>query len=191
VTTPPGDDEHRIGRPGPSWTGTPDGDARGGSNEAAAAADAADRAVQPPPGPEGFEIAPFWRRLAGFVLDNIAVGIVSTVVAAIFGLSPAQSVIDYVVMLLFQVAYFWVFNSLGWSPGKRVLRMRIVTVEGGVPRAERGFARTVGSLLSTVALLVGYLWALRDAHNRTWHDKMAGTFVVIAPQDESEFDRKP
>lgn len=188
MTTPPSDDEHRVGRPGPSWTGAPDGDARPVSAEAV---DAARKAEPPPPAPEGLEIAQFWRRLAGFVLDNIAVGIVSTVVAAIFGLSPAQSVVDYVVMLLFQVAYFWVFNSLGWSPGKRVLRMRIVTIEGGVPGAERGLARTVGSLLSTAALLIGYLWALRDVHNRTWHDKMAGTFVVIAPPDEHEFDRRP
>ena len=79
---------------------------------------------------------------------------------------------------LFQLGYHWLWNSLGWSPGKRVFGLRIVTFEGGAPGLGRGFARTAGTLLSLVLLVAGYFWAAWDRRGQTWHDKIAGTYVV-------------
>jgi uncharacterized RDD family membrane protein YckC len=62
--------------------------------------------------------------------------------------------------------------------------LRIVTEDGGVPGIDRGFRRTVMSLVSQLVLFGGYLWALRDARNQTWHDKAGGTFVVVAPVED-------
>ena len=77
-----------------------------------------------------------------------------------------------------QVLFYWLWNAIGWSPGKRVLGLRIVTAEGTPPGVMRGFARTIGMLLSFLALGLGHLWAFRDGRRQGWHDKLAGTYVV-------------
>jgi uncharacterized RDD family membrane protein YckC len=129
----------------------------------------------------GLTIASFWRRLAGFAVDLVVLGVVLMALSVMLGLSPVLSTTDYIISVLFQVAYYWLWNSIGWSPGKRVVGLRIVSEEGDRPGAERGFARTVISVVGQLALFIGYLWALWDARTQTWHDKMAGTYVVVAP----------
>jgi uncharacterized RDD family membrane protein YckC len=36
------------------------------------------------------------------------------------------------------------------------------------------------SLVSAIALLIGYLWMLWDSEKQTWQDKVARTYVVPA-----------
>jgi len=131
-------------------------------------------------------LAGFWMRAGALFMDNLLVTVISAVLTVLIGLSPAQSVVDYLLSLALQLGYFWIWNSLGWSPGKRAVGIRIVDAEGLPPGAERGFRRTVGSLVSVFGLFIGYLWALWDPRKQTWHDKMAGTFVVVAPVEEEE-----
>ena len=125
-------------------------------------------------------------RAGALFMDNLLVIVISAFVTVLVGLSPTESVVDYLLSLALQLGYFWVWNSLGWSPGKRAVGIRIVDLEGLPPGAERGFRRTVGSLVSVFGLFIGYLWALWDPRKQTWHDKMAGTFVVVAPVEEEE-----
>jgi hypothetical protein len=40
--------------------------------------------------------------------------------------------------------------------------------------------RAFGYLVSTGALLLGFVWALVDSDGFTWHDRMSGTFLAIA-----------
>ena len=42
----------------------------------------------------------------------------------------------------------------------------------------RAFVRWLGSILSALALFLGYFWMLWDPEKQTWHDKMAGSVVV-------------
>jgi uncharacterized RDD family membrane protein YckC len=77
-----------------------------------------------------------------------------------------------------QVLYYRLWNTIGWSPGKRLLGLRIVTSNGAAPGVMRGFARTVGMLLSFLAFGLGHLWAFWDSRRQGWHDKLAGTYVV-------------
>lgn len=192
MTTEPsesGDAEHRFGHPGPSWTGGRDDD------DEQPATDGVDWPEGE--GPAGLPLASFWWRVAGFAVDNLVVVLVLVVFNVILGTRPASSLSDGETMvvslinILFQVAYWWFWNSLGWSPGKRVVGLRIVDDQGEPPGAERGFRRTVISLLSGMLLFAGYLWALWDGRNQTWHDKLAGTFVVVAPRDESRTGAGP
>jgi len=36
----------------------------------------------------------------------------------------------------------------------------------------------VGKFISAAVLLIGYIWMLFDKNSQTWHDKIAGTYVV-------------
>ncbi len=139
--------------------------------------------------PAGLELASFQWRAVGFVVDNIIVLILLYLFNAVAGLSSSSlvagdTVIFSVLSILAQVAYWWVWNTIGWSPGKRVVGLRIVGEDGAAPGLDRGFRRTVISLLSGMALFAGYLWALWDSRNQTWHDKAGETFVVVASSRE-------
>jgi uncharacterized RDD family membrane protein YckC len=92
----------------------------------------------------------------------------------------AQSALERATLVgwLFQLCYHWLWNSLGWSPGKRLLGLRIVTIEGRAPGLGRGFARTTATLLSIFVLFLGYFWAAWDRRHQTWHDRIAGTYVI-------------
>lgn len=79
------------------------------------------------------------------------------------------------------VAYYgalWLFNSLGWSPGKRAVGLRIIRADGEPPGMAVGLGRTAASLLSGLFFGAGYWSAISSKEHRTWHDRMAGTYVV-------------
>ena len=134
----------------------------------------------------GLPLASVWRRGVGFVADGFLLATLVIVLGAVLGLPPPsatgqdQSVALYLVNLLVQIGYYWLWNSLGWSPGKRLVGLRTVDERGEPPGVERGFRRTVISLLSSLALFVGYVWALWDRRRQTWHDRAAGTYVVVS-----------
>ena len=79
------------------------------------------------------------------------------------------------------MAYAIAFVALaGQTPGKWFLRLRIVgpdpTVRGiGWGRA---IVRYLGTVLSTLGFLLGYLAIAMDPDRQGWHDRIAGTHVI-------------
>ena len=69
---------------------------------------------------------------------------------------------------------------LGASPGKQVLKLRVVALNGQPPDKRQRLLRSAFSLVSGYAMFLGYLWALWEPQRRTWHDLVAGTRVVPA-----------
>ena len=90
----------------------------------------------------------------------------------------------YILEGIMQFFYNLLCNTIGWSPGKRMLRMRTIDAEGSPPGFRRGLKRTFGAVLSGSLFGLGYAWAVWDREHRTWHDKIAKTYVVRAPNDE-------
>jgi uncharacterized RDD family membrane protein YckC len=125
-----------------------------------------------------------------------------------FGIRTAASLIDSVLMLLITAPFplllvvlpsetavlglSTLFSALlvilfwGWkqgTPGKLLLRLRIVDADsGGEPSLRQWCLRYLGYVLSTVPLLLGFFWVLWDPRRQAWHDKLAGTVVVHAPR---------
>jgi uncharacterized RDD family membrane protein YckC len=54
--------------------------------------------------------------------------------------------------------------------------------DGGALRLRTAALRFGASLLSVGVLGLGLLWALFDPHRRMWHDRIAGTEVVVVPK---------
>jgi len=81
----------------------------------------------------------------------------------------------------------WLFNALGWSPGRHGYGVRLVTDEGRAPGVRRGLVRTAGAVVSAAPLGLGFLWAAWDGEKRTWHDKLAGN---LRHQGESPGSRE-
>jgi uncharacterized RDD family membrane protein YckC len=78
------------------------------------------------------------------------------------------------------VILFWRWKQ--GTPGKLMLRLRIVDAgTGGEPGLRQWCLRYVGYILSTLPLLLGFLWVAWDPRRQGWHDKLAGTVVIRVP----------
>ena len=70
----------------------------------------------------------------------------------------------------------WTFA--GCSPGKALVGLRVVNTSGSWPSFSQSMVRVICYWLSAAPLFLGFIWALVDNHHQTWHDKLAGTYVI-------------
>lgn len=139
-----------------------------------------------------------WRRLVGLIIDGLIIGIptmyiVFAAVAHAFSAPECELDVGACIREDRALSSFWfllgtnalslgyrfVWDSLGTSPGRWVMGVKIVTLEGRAPGWWRGAKRAaVAEFASGKALGIGYLWAFGDRQRRTWHDYAAGTWVV-------------
>ena len=68
----------------------------------------------------------------------------------------------------------------GGTPGMRALHLRVVrATDGGPVDAGTAAVRYLCTLISGLALGLGYLWIAFDPHKQAWHDKLATTYVIV------------
>ena len=48
--------------------------------------------------------------------------------------------------------------------------------------------RAIGYHVSSIFCGLGYIWAIFDKNNQTWHDKLAGTYVVRKDKERQMVD---
>ena len=98
------------------------------------------------------------------------------------GVSEVEKIESFLDLALLLV--FWSYNIFfvartGATPGKRLLKLKVVRTDQTPVTLRRAILReTVGKLLSSVIFSLGYLWAGFDRKKQAWHDKIAGTYVV-------------
>jgi uncharacterized RDD family membrane protein YckC len=131
------------------------------------------------------ELAPIWRRVAAFLIDFLVVllmmwgGAIGHARSRVEDGETTAMVTFVVWALVAPSVYFIGGNALGNTLGKFVLGLRTIRlIDGRVPGIRRGLGLWLASLLSILALGLGYLWAIWDPKKQTWHDKLAGTIVV-------------
>lgn len=81
------------------------------------------------------------------------------------------------VWFVYQIVFL---KKLGTTPGKRLLKLKVVSMDGGALDNKQRMTRAAVSLLSGYAAGVGYLWAFWEPQRRGWHDLMADSRVVDA-----------
>jgi uncharacterized RDD family membrane protein YckC len=87
--------------------------------------------------------------------------------------------IYYLMALFLDMVYFtWFHGSVGQTPGKMLLGLRVVQVTGESMTFGHAFLRWTGYLISKIAVYLGFLWIAFDRRKQGWHDKIAGTVVV-------------
>ncbi len=154
-----------------------------------------------------YTYAGFWRRLIAYTIDGFIVGIVFMILAFVAGIAFFSGTIssgsnvwmnelnDPSLMLSFTL-WFWVFSTLtnifyftyfhgstGRTPGKMLLGLQVVSVEGGQISFGTAFLRSVGYLVSSFVFCLGYIWIAFDQRKQGWHDKIAGTVVIIREKE--------
>lgn len=134
-----------------------------------------------PPAPQSFASggpsgprAGFWQRFAAAIIDGVLLGVINGILFA------ALKGAGYGLGVVLGIAYFTYFEgSTGQTLGKRALGIRVIDFATGGPIGYgRAFIRYIGKIVSTVVLLLGYLWMLWDSEKQCWHDKFASDVVV-------------
>ena len=155
-----------------------------------------------------YKFAGFWRRLVAFMIDSTIVTIIFAVLLVIaslaffFGAMSADnnawiadltnltgfsSALLLIMVFYFSIntAYFTYFHgTTGRTPGKMLLGLQVYSDDGTEVSFGIAFLRAVGYLVSSLLLTIpiGFIWAAFDKKKQAWHDKIAGTVVIIKEQ---------
>ena len=149
--------------------GEPTVDARPAAAAAATAAPASTMATAAQPR------AGFWIRMAALLIDAILIGIVFSV------LHDAEGI--FLPALAAYGAVMWKLK--GTTIGGILCNLQVVRLDGRELDWGTAIVRALSCFLSLAVAGLGFLWIVFDNERQSWHDKIAGTVVVRAPQGVS------
>jgi uncharacterized RDD family membrane protein YckC len=141
------------------------------------------------------EYAGFLTRAFAWVVDQVIVFMFTLLAAllmsvflgilASFGHEWAKSIVAamILILLLLWVSGQFIYFGYFWSTRGYTLGMMLFGIQVLGPNSElisftrAGLRGTFGYSISCLIIGLGYLWALFDKHNQTWHDMIFGTNV--------------
>ncbi len=150
-----------------------------------------------------YKYAGFWRRLIAYMIDGFIISVVFIALMFIAGVAffagtisggsnawmvkigNPEIMVSYTLWFwlfstLINIAYFTYFHgSTGRTPGKMLLGLQVVSVDGSRISFGIAFLRSVGYLVSSIVFCLGYIWIGFDKKKQGWHDKIANTVVII------------
>jgi len=150
-----------------------------------------------------YKYAGFWRRLGAYTVDGIIIFftfIVLSIIASLAFFSGAISgnskyfiadladparfssimILAWLFFIFFNIAYFTYFHgTTGRTPGKMLFGLQVISTEGAPISFGIAFLRAVGYLVSGALFNLGFIWIAFDKRKQGWHDKIAGTVVII------------
>ena len=129
-----------------------------------------------------YELAGLIDRLAANIIDSFLI-LIPLMIVGVITSSPGQPVprqIVQFVMMAVPVAYHWYFwtRREGQTPGKFALGIRVIKADGSKIGDIDAVMRAIGYHVSAMLFGLGFIWALLDKNNQSWHDKIARTYVV-------------
>jgi uncharacterized RDD family membrane protein YckC len=90
-------------------------------------------------------------------------------------LSVAVCATTLAVVYLQYFALFTIFG--GTTPGMMLRGLQVVSFSGESPTPKQMLLRSVGYLLSAGTFFLGFLWAMWDEDELTWHDRLSRTYL--------------
>jgi uncharacterized RDD family membrane protein YckC len=123
--------------------------------------------------------AGFLRRLAAHFIDNTIIFLIffppyalplNEKLLDLLSLFVAFALIPYHIL-------FWV--KYGATPGKMVLRLKVIAEEEKGISFGRAVLRYFGYILCNITLGFGYLFIIFDKDKQRLHDKIAKTYVIV------------
>lgn len=161
--------------------------ARYRANRSAERATPAPTAARPEPLGERPK-AGFWLRLVALLIDGFLVFLMQVAFSILlvligsegFNLHGTMSILVQTFSTLLSL-FYWIFFTgyCGQTPGKMLLRIRVVRTDGEeVGYAKAFYREVIGKFISGIIFLIGYLMAAFDDQKQALHDRMAKTYVV-------------
>ena len=131
----------------------------------------------------GLELAGPLRRIYAFAVDIGLLLMLKFIIDSSSGqigfALGRRSIFEVAIFL----AYFIVPTGLfGRTVGKWVAGISVVDEQGEKPGIALAIPReAVGRFVSAITFGIGLIWVIFDDKRQGWHDKIAGTYVVIVP----------
>lgn len=126
--------------------------------------------------------AGFWIRFLAFIIDNVILGIVSSLIpgANVTTVQDGMVSVSYsgwftLIPIIYSIG-FWIWLSA--TPGKYILGLKITELDGSKLNVKDAIIRYLGYIVSGIAIGIGFLVIGFDAKKQGWHDKIAKTYVV-------------
>ncbi len=120
--------------------------------------------------------AGFWLRMAALLIDLVLVGFA----LGMIGHHGHHGTDGMLLVLAGYGAVMWKLN--GSTVGGIICNLKIVRLDGRPVGWETAILRALGCFLSLVAAGLGFFWIAFDRDHQAWHDKIAGTVVVLVPK---------
>ena len=145
----------------------------------------------PSPG-QTVEVIGFGRRFVAYFIDGIILWIAQFIITfcsstAVFTVSSeggedavnTLNLLFSCISILISAGYFVIFwATTGQTLGKMAMGIKIVNIDGTPISWGKALLRYLGYIVSSLVLLIGFIWIAFDARRQGWHDKIAGTYVV-------------
>ncbi len=140
--------------------------------------------------PAVFSLAGLGARIAAFIVDILIVSVIAflSIAAGLYSLNGLKIeslglervIIPLYLALFFLASTYFVFlhGYGGKTVGKMIFGIKLINGHGEGIGFWDAFVRWIGYFVSGGFLFIGFLWSLFDAECQTWHDKIAGTYVV-------------
>lgn len=128
-----------------------------------------------------YQLADNGARFIALIIDSVIVG----AIGGVFGANSGWF-LGGAVGFLIGVGYQWFFltRNNGQTPGKMLMKIRVIKVDGSQITEVDAALRYVGYLINSAVVMLGWLWAFWDPNQQGWHDKLARTYVVQAEDSE-------
>lgn len=92
-------------------------------------------------------------------------------------LNAALCLTTFAIVYLQYFALFTVFG--GTTPGMMLRGLQVVSFSGEPPAPRQMLLRSVGYMLSAGTFFLGFLWAMWDSDELTWHDRLSRTYLTM------------
>ena len=90
-------------------------------------------------------------------------------------LSAAVCATTFAIVYLQYFALFTIFG--GTTPGMMMRGLQVASFSGEPPTPRQLLLRSAGYLLSAGTFFLGFLWAMWDEDELTWHDRLSRTYL--------------
>jgi uncharacterized RDD family membrane protein YckC len=98
-----------------------------------------------------------------------------------FILSKLTAAVYTATFAIVYIQYFALFTIFGGTtPGMMMRGLQVVSFSGEPPTPRQMLLRATGYMLSAGTFFMGFLWAIWDEDELTWHDRISGTHLSVA-----------
>lgn len=126
------------------------------------------------------------RRLAGLI-DLLCLAFAYGGFLGLFGslgghftLSKLTAAVCAATFAVVYIQYFALFTIFGGTtPGMMMRGLQVVSFSGDTPTPRQMIWRSVGYMLSAGTFFLGFLWAMWDSDELTWHDRLSQTYLSV------------
>jgi uncharacterized RDD family membrane protein YckC len=135
-----------------------------------------------------YPVAPLGDRQLAGIIDAACLLFAFGGFVALFGslggqltLSKMNAAVYLAALCVVYFQYFALFTIFGaTTPGMMFRGLQVMSFSGEPPTPRQLLLRSAGYMLSAGMCLIGFLWALWDEDQLTWHDRLSKTYLSSA-----------